>query len=227
MPDPSPPPRPVPDEPGGLRLFIAVDPPADTRQRAAEIVARLRRCAAPVTWIDPERLHLTLHFLGDGVPREALPDLCAALDAAAAACPPIDVAFTGVGAFPDIARPRVLWLDVQQGAEPLGRLHAALAERLRGLGHRVEDRPFRPHLTLGRLRPPWQRGRGSGRGAAGRSGETDDRLTRALAALATVPAGAGRIDSVALHASRLDPGGAVHERLHEAPLGGPAAHGGC
>lgn len=225
MPDPSPS-RPARDDPAGLRLFIAVDPPADTRRHAAGIIDRLRRCAAPVTWVDPQRLHLTLHFLGDDVPRGALPDLCAALDAAATACPPIDVVFAGVGAFPDLARPRVIWLDLQRGAEPLGRLHAALAARLRSLGHHVEERPFRPHLTLGRLRPPRQRWRGPHHGASG-DPEGTDRLVGALAALDAAPAGAGRIAAVALHASRLDAGGAVHERLHETPLAGPAADAGC
>lgn len=223
MPDPSPSPRPGRSEPAGLRLFIAVDPPADTRRHAAGIIERLRRCAAPVTWVDPERLHLTLHFLGDAVPREALPDLCAALDAAAAECPPIDVAFAGVGVFPDAARPRVIWLDVCRGAAPLARLHAALAGRLEGLGHMVDERPFRPHLTLGRLRPPRPRWRGPHRGGP----QATDRLAGAIAAFDLVPAGAGRIATVALHASRLDPGGAVHERLHEAPLTGPAADAAC
>ena len=187
------------------RLFIAVDPAPEAAARAGRIAARLRDAGIEAAWTNPAQLHLTLHFLGDEVDDADLHRICVAMDEAAATVPAFRVAFGGVGAFPDLRRPRVVWLGVRTGAAELGRLHDALAERLEPLGFPPEARGFRPHLTLARLRG----GRGAASGAA---------FAAALDACAAADGGETSISRVCLYESRLAPTGAEHDRLHVSRL---------
>ena len=96
--------------------------------------------------------HLTLRFLGESAPDRAdafVAELASVLDEAS-----FDVAFAGYGAFPRASRAAVLWLGVRAGAEPLGRLAAMAEGAARRAGFPPEERPFSPHLTLARIRPP-------------------------------------------------------------------------
>lgn len=102
-------------------------------------------------WSRPEGVHLTLRFLGDHADPERLERLDAALARAASVTPPLTVRPGPTGAFPGWGRPRVLWLGVEDagGLEPLA---AAVEEAVRQTGFPAEDRPFTPHLTLGRAK---------------------------------------------------------------------------
>lgn len=136
-----------------MRLFVAVNPPPRLRR---ELTLRLDavRAEVPIGWTAPDAWHLTLMFLGEWPPAR-LPALREALAAAAAPLRPFDVRPGAVGAFPDRRRPRVLFLHLD-GGEALQRLAGAV----RGAVDAVwpdgpQDRkPFRPHLTLARLRQP-------------------------------------------------------------------------
>lgn len=190
----------------GRRMFIAVDPPAEVTAGAARVIDRMRQAGVDAAWATPAQLHLTLHFLGDEVDDSDLHRLCVAMDEAAAAVPGFRVAFAGVGVFPDVQRPRVVWLGVREGAVDLARLHDALAERLEPIGFPPEARGFRPHLTLGRFRD-----RGQAGGAA---------LADALASAAEATAGAMPVRKIVLYESRLTKAGAEYDRLHAALLAG-------
>jgi 2'-5' RNA ligase len=109
------------------RLFIAIDPAPEVAARAGRIAARLRDAGLEAAWGNPAQLHLTLCFLGDEVDDADLYKICVAMDEAAATVPAFPVAFGGVGVFPDLRRPRVVWLGVHAGAAELGSLHDALA----------------------------------------------------------------------------------------------------
>lgn len=130
-----------PDSDASARLFIALWPPPGVRSAFAAAAARWswNAAAAPVP---PERLHLTLHFLG-AVPRERVPELCAAL-----AWPFKPFALT-------LSRP-ALWAGGVAVLEParlppaLAHLHAALGAMLRRVNLATDGRPWRPHLTLAR-----------------------------------------------------------------------------
>ncbi|WP_336030487.1 RNA 2',3'-cyclic phosphodiesterase [Geodermatophilus sp. FMUSA9-8] len=138
--------------PAPLRLFVAVAPPAAARASLAEALAPLRGAPGAPRWGDPARWHLTLLFLG-AVPPELLPGLTAAVGAAVAPTPPATLRLAGAGRFGPRRRPQVLWAGVDGDVGVLADLAARLAGAARGLGLPVEDRPFRPHLTLGRWDP--------------------------------------------------------------------------
>lgn len=120
------------------------------RHRIHEATAPLREAAPDVAWTPPERLHLTLKFLGER-PEAELPRLEAALQRVGERHAALPLTIEGGGAFPSLARPRVIWAGV--AAEPrLELLHHDIEAKCVELGYEVEGRPFRPHLTLGRAR---------------------------------------------------------------------------
>ncbi len=103
-------------------------------------------------WTEPGRWHLTLLFLG-AVPREQLPELAARAAPVVAAAPPLRLRVAGAGRFGSARHPSVAWAGLAGDVAPLTELAGRLADAARSLGLPVEDRPFRPHLTLGRWRP--------------------------------------------------------------------------
>ncbi len=139
-----------------MRLFVAIELPPAVIDAAARLVGELREreahlaSQARITWVTPERMHLTVQFIG-----EAAETLTRGIDDALTApfdLSPFVVAFGGVGLFPAPGRPRVIWAGVRAGGTSLGTLQEQVASRLLPLGVRPDDRPFRPHLTLGRVR---------------------------------------------------------------------------
>jgi 2'-5' RNA ligase len=135
-----------------LRLFVAVAPPAPARADLAAALEPLRGAPGAPRWGDPARWHLTLLFLG-AVPPGLLPGLTAAVGNAVAPTPPATLRLAGAGRFGPRRRPQVCWAGLDGDVAVLTGLAGRLAEAARGLGLPVEDRPFRPHLTLGRWHP--------------------------------------------------------------------------
>lgn len=176
------------------RLFIAVDIDAATRAQVDSISAGVRgpmETVAKASWVAADRMHLTVHFLGsleetfEQRVRRALGEPMRE--------PPFDVTFGGLGFFPERGSPRVLWLGITDGLEPLRRIENTFADRL-GIG-RHHPGSFTPHLTLARFREWAPRAR--------------------LAEIARFPASAGpsRIDRVTLYESRLSPSGPTYVPL--------------
>lgn len=193
----------------GKRLFLAVDIDDATRTQVGRIASGLREALethAKGSWVRPERMHLTLHFLGnvDDAFEQRLRDTLS--DPIAVA--PFDVTFDGLGMFPERGSPRVLWLAVAAGLEPLRVLHDVVVARLKSspTSERAAPAPertaesFTPHLTLARFRDRVNRGTLTG-------------ITRIQAF-----AGPSRIDRVTLYDSRLSPAGPTYVRLAETPL---------
>jgi 2'-5' RNA ligase len=133
-----------------MRLFIAVEVTEEVRCRASQVRERLGRAAGRIRWERPEKLHLTLRFLGDTVDAR-LPEVLAAVERVAGSAEPTEVEFGGLGVFPDRGMPRVLWIGAK---DPSGRL-AALAQKLETaaveLGYPPERRAFTAHLTVARI----------------------------------------------------------------------------
>jgi len=137
---------------GALRLFFAVAIPEEIKARIATLCAA-REIEAPARWVRPGGYHLTLRFLGETL-EDRLPGLTEALQASAGQVGPFGVSFASAGAFPNKKRARVLWLGIQEGAEALCFLANGLEGELAALGFSPEKRPFKPHLTVGRLKKP-------------------------------------------------------------------------
>lgn len=139
------------------RLFIALDLAIPVVEQLAVFQEELQELLADregvrVRWTNPENIHLTMKFLGDTedalVPmlRETLSDLVKPLF-------PFEVEAKGVGFFPSPKKPRVIWSGFdEQSAEVLSLLQQALERDLEELGFEKENRKFRPHVTLGRVK---------------------------------------------------------------------------
>jgi 2'-5' RNA ligase len=135
-----------------LRTFVAVDIETFTRDRLVGLQERLRAGGASAKWVEPANLHLTLLFLGEVDARE-VPEVCTAVADGAKEFAPFSITLSGAGAFPTPRHPRILIVHVSDGASELIALHNAIEQRLLDLGsYRREDRPFKPHLTIGRVR---------------------------------------------------------------------------
>jgi RNA 2',3'-cyclic 3'-phosphodiesterase len=177
-----------------MRLFYAAAADDEVKAAAAAVVARLRRLPAEYRWVDPRDMHVTFRFLGETA-EDKLPEVEARMRAAAEKSAPFDVVYGGVGAFESLDDPRVVWIGLDEGAGPM--------EKIAGLLGRDEERPFSPHLTLGRRKrqpvPP-----------------------EFLAALRAEPALAfrRRVERISLYASRPAPFGHAYEILLEAELTG-------
>jgi 2'-5' RNA ligase len=188
-----------------MRLFAAVDVSEELRGRIEAAVGRMRTHLDPVAderlaWVKPESWHITLVFIGE------LPESVATPAARHFAAPferaPFRLVFGEPGLFPPRGRPRVLWVGVEEGAEPLADLQRRVLRRLDDVPFRRETRAFAPHLTLARVR------RGSA--GPGRDQLEDLHLGRL---------GGCTIDHVTLYRSHLSPKGARYEPLVHAPLG--------
>jgi RNA 2',3'-cyclic 3'-phosphodiesterase len=131
-----------------MRLFVALDIPGVVRNKLSAYMDRVREYAPDAKWARVEGLHVTLKFLGE-VRDEKLPGIKAALAAVKAA--PFEVAFEGIGFFPNPKSPRVFWAGVKAGPE-LPQLAKSVDDALSPLGFQPEDKAYHPHLTLARAR---------------------------------------------------------------------------
>lgn len=185
-----------------IRCFIAVEISEEVRAGLAALQGDLKKTGARVGWVAPQNIHLTLVFLGD-VFSAQVPVLAGRLDAIAAEVPPFGYAVTGAGYFGSARSPRVLWAGVEE--EPvLERLQRRVGQVARELGFRLEDRPFRPHLTLGRVR------------ARVRA----DELTSALASANNTAFGSVSVERLLLMQSHLEHQGVRYSVLHASALKG-------
>jgi 2'-5' RNA ligase len=133
-----------------MRLFIALDLPEYVRAELATVQSRLRRSGYPVRWSPIEKLHLTLQFLGETDPA-LVPALLTML--ADLAHSSLHLQLEGLGAFPRVERPSVIWVGLGGDCAALAQLQREVVAGTAPLGFSADSRPFHPHLTLGRLRP--------------------------------------------------------------------------
>lgn len=135
-----------------MRLFLAINLPAEIRQAiATEVTAPLQVVAPQLTWVREAALHLTVKFLGEQPP-EMVPKLVEALRVVSERNKVIQVEIRGVGAFPNFRRPRVVWIGVTPDPK-LELLHHDVESACEAVGVPLDGRPFRPHLTLARVKP--------------------------------------------------------------------------
>jgi len=142
--------------PSQLRAFVAVEIPHDVLAALESVQAELKR-RLRARWVRPGSMHLTLKFLGD-IPADRVASVADAAQAAAGGHSGFSLTASGLGVFPSIRRPRVIWSGFSGQTGLLLDLQRSLEERLVALGFPQEDRPFRAHLTLGRFSEPAEPG---------------------------------------------------------------------
>lgn len=133
-----------------MRTFVALNLPADERDRLHAALAPLRDRALPIRWVAADALHLTMKFLGEieGTELNRIDD---AVRGVAAKHAPIELRISGFGAFPAIRRASIVWVGVQPDRELMA-LQRDLELAMSRLGYAREQKPFRPHITVGRTR---------------------------------------------------------------------------
>jgi RNA 2',3'-cyclic 3'-phosphodiesterase len=134
-----------------VRLFVAVDVPASIKDAIDADVVEPLQALEGAKWTRPQGRHLTLAFLGN-VDDERVDDVAAALRGVHH--DPFEAAFDAVGGFPNVKRPRVLWVGIGNGRERLASLAASVQVALEPLGFEPERRAFHPHFTLSRFPQP-------------------------------------------------------------------------
>jgi 2'-5' RNA ligase len=180
-----------------VRTFIAVPVGEDVRRAVEFVEGVLSSSRADVKWVRPGNVHVTLKFLGN-VEAVRLGDVSAALSAALDGARSFEAAVSGVGTFPpNPSRARVVYMGMSGGAEEMAGLARRVEDAMAGLGFEREKRPFKSHLTIGRVR----------RGAR----RLDD-LGESIARAEYKPLKL-RVDRVNLVKSELTPSGAIYTVL--------------
>jgi 2'-5' RNA ligase len=190
-----------------IRSFVAIDLPEGAKDALRGVVSRLRPKMPPdsVRWTRVSGIHLTLKFLGD-VAEADLTDIKQVLADVAGKHSPFTVGIGGVGCFPNVKRPRVVWVGVHTEGDQLAALQRDVEHSLAPLGFDVEKRAYHPHLTLGRT----QR----------RTGSRDQaRIGEVVATAGIGELGQVRVKAINLMRSDLRPSGAVYTPLAVLPLG--------
>jgi len=135
-----------------VRSFIAIELPEEAKQGLARLRSELERTEHSfVKWVDPGGIHLTLKFLGN-IPFKQVGEITKAVTEAAQGISPFHLEISGLGAFPNLKQPRVLWVGIGGEIDKLSRLQQNIDSVLAPLGFAKEERPFTPHLTLARIR---------------------------------------------------------------------------
>jgi 2'-5' RNA ligase len=188
-----------------IRSFIAIELPEETRRTLTAIQEQLKQTGAGVRWVKPGSIHLTLKFLGNILPAQ-VDDIAAAAAQIVRDESPITLCAAGLGAFPSQRKPRVIWVGLRGEVERLVSIQARIENALETLGFAQEQRPFRPHLTIGRVKDR-------------RRLQTliDAMTTQELPEFNSFDAA-----EIILYKSDLRPTGAIYTKLHRMPLTAPA-----
>jgi len=195
-----------------IRTFIAIELDPPFLRALAQIQSNLQVGAAAraARWVRPEGIHLTLQFLGD-VAQDKLDAIYRAVSKACAPFAPFTLTLSALGCFPNLRRPRVIWVGVQDQGGQLAALQKAVERELSCLGYHPEERGFTPHLTLARVRQEARR-------------EDIEALAKLVSEAPrfpqTVSAVTMSVERVSVMKSDLQPSGAVYTEMSSQPLGG-------
>jgi 2'-5' RNA ligase len=184
-----------------VRTFVAVTLNESLHTALDKIIGQLSSANAKVKWVETGNIHLTLKFLGN-VEEERLPEVFAACERAAEDAHAIDLEMKAVGCFPDMKNPRIVWLGIERGAEALKRIQEKVEAELQAVGFPEEDKQFKAHLTIGRVK--------------GKQGLS--RLARLIQEQENVFVGAMRVEKISVMKSTLLPAGPVYTELKAIPL---------
>ncbi|NWF63747.1 MAG: RNA 2',3'-cyclic phosphodiesterase [Chloroflexi bacterium] len=188
-----------------IRAFVAIDLPPTIQDSIEKQTRRLLNTLGHefVRWVNVENMHLTLKFLGS-VPITHLDFFKQMLTQTADSQQPFEIQIGGIGSFPSLKRPRVLWVGVHAPAR-LASLQKAVENGANRLGYEKEAKTFSPHLTLGRVRQ-------------GLDSKQTQTISNILSMTQLGRIGIARVDSIHLYQSELNPEGSVYTKLFSALL---------
>ena len=184
-----------------IRCFIAVNLPDEVRKSLSGVISELRKSRADVKWVSAENIHLTLKFLG-GTEESVVPGIRQCLSKKLSLYRPFYIKIAGIGCFPSEKRPRVIWIGME-GSAVLSEIQKDIDGEISKFGFAPEDRPFSPHLTIGRVRST--------------RNLTD--LTRYFDGFKAADFGEFEVRSIHIMKSDLKPAGAEYSSLAEILLG--------
>ena len=184
-----------------IRTFIAIELPERTVEMLVVIQEKLKRSRAGVRWVKVSSIHLTLKFLGNIHP-DQVDDIAAVTAQVVRNEPPLTLCAAGLGAFPSQRNPRVIWVGIEGEVKRLTHIQTRLEHDLVPLGFAREQRGFRAHLTLGRVKDKRNR----------------QALIEAMIKLETVEFDSFDVTEIILYKSDLRPTGAIYTKLHRMPL---------
>jgi RNA 2',3'-cyclic 3'-phosphodiesterase len=185
-----------------IRTFIAFKLPAECLQLAGELQTRLKGDGFKLRWVRPHNIHLTIKFLGE-LPDHRVADVRAAMQTAAKDFAPLALTVQGMGVFPSFRRPSVLWLGIGGQVGLLEQVHGRLEAQLETLGIEKENRPFKGHLTLARIKQKLDA----------------ERLRQSVQAVGQFAPRPFAASELIFFQSQLRPGGAIYTPLETVVLG--------
>lgn len=185
-----------------IRAFVAAAVDDSLKHSFELLQSELSTTGAHVRWVRPHNIHLTLVFLGD-IPESSVAAISNELDRAAHDTAPCDLEVCGLGFFGSSRAPRVIWAGLQGDIDRVKSIQQQVTCGVLAAGFRTDTKPFKPHLTLGRVR----------------SARNAKSLVSAVTSRKDMPFGRLTIQNIILMKSRLTPDGPVYSILHHARLG--------
>ena len=187
-----------------LRTFLALEIDEATRDALLKVQGSAGAGGAKINWVERQNLHVTMNFLGD-VADDMIAKVCEIAAAVAADFEPFDFEVRGAVCVPPKGRQlRMIWANVDEPTGTLGRLYDGLATAFEGLGFRQEERAFKPHITLARVK----------------YAPNADALRQAVEQLRETGFGQQHADELVVFSSRLTPDGPAYTAIAKVPLGG-------
>ena len=185
-----------------IRTFVAAPLSPEILKTADGIQQQLKQLGLKFRWVRPANIHLTIKFLGE-IAFDRIAAATTALRHAAGQSQPVELTAQGLGVFPNIRRPRILWIGLGGEVDILRQIHETVEASFEAHGFARDDRSFKAHLTLARIQ---------------RSVEAK-KLLQAIAEAGRFVTEPYRLDEMILFKSELRPGGAVYSQLSRAVLG--------
>jgi 2'-5' RNA ligase len=187
-----------------IRAFLAIDAPPEILNEIGSIQTRLSKTLqGMIRWVKAEGIHLTLKFFGD-VSEDDIIKISRVVEAHVSSIRSFTLDVKKLGVFPDMSRPRILWLKINGDVEALVKFQKTLDQKLQACGFSEDGRPFRPHLTLARIKEP--------KGLVG--------LAKIIEKSDNYAAGYFNVDGLNLYRSQLTPRGAIYTKLAYFPFVG-------
>ena len=185
-----------------IRSFLAIEIPRTILKKIEEVQDDLKSSRADVRWVNPEKIHLTLKFFGN-IDESRIDPIVKSIERPTQTISPFSLKVRGVGAFPHLKNPRVIWMGLVDGKEVLVSFQKQLEKELEKIGFEPEERAFHPHLTLGRMK----------------SSKAREELTGRMERHQEEEFGDFQVERIVLFKSDLKPTGPIYTPLRELRLG--------